>query len=145
MKRCFFHIFRVLCLATGGLWLLLCLWSWWFTGAYALCGVGVRLCGFGLWGILLSAVPLLFALPLVKPGGGLNWGAAMPAPLCVVLCTWVTVLWLLIPHPPGACADGGILAASGLLMALYMYGGGILLAFFSDLVQQLIRWFFTRK
>lgn len=145
MKRCFFHIFRVLCLATGGLWLLLCLWSWWFTGAYSQCGVGVRLCGFGLWGIQLSAVPLLFALPLVKPGGRLNWGAAMPAPLCVVLCTWVTVLWLLIPHPPGACADGDLLAASGLLMGLYMYGGGILLAFFSDLVQQLIRRFFTSK
>lgn len=145
MKRGFFHIFRVLCLATGGLWLLLCLWSWWFAGAYALCGVGVRLCGFGLWGILLSAVPLLFSLPPGKPGGGLNWGAAMPTPLCVVLCAWVPVLWLLIPDPPGACADGGILAAGGLLMVLYMYGGGILLAFFSDLVQQLIRRFFIRK
>ena len=30
-------------------------------------------------------------------------------------------------------------------MVIYMYGGGILLAFFSDLVQQLIRRFFTRK
>lgn len=136
MKRHLFHSLRLLSMLTSGAWLLVCLWSWWVVGSYTQCGIGVRLCGFVIWGILLGLVPLILALPPQKSTGGTIWGEAMPAPLIVVLLGWNTQLLCLLTDPPGACADGGILVLGGLLWNFYAWGGAILLAALIHLLQK---------
>lgn len=139
MKRLLFHILRQLSLLTGMVWLLACLWNWWFAASYAQCGPGIRLCGFITWGILLSLVPIIFALPPRKTEGNVFWGETMPAPLIVVLLGWSALLLFLISDPPAACADGDILALVGLLWDFAVYGSAILLAVLTHLLQKICR------
>lgn len=136
----FFCVLRFISLLMTGLWLGGCGWNWWGVAGYDVCGVGVRLVGFCFWGVLLLPLPLVLALPPVKADGvGLNWGAAMPGSVAVVLCGWSLLLAWLMPNAPAACAEGVILAAAGLLWGIGACAGACVLAGVTRLLQGVFR------
>ncbi len=132
----FFGVLRFLSLLMAGLWLGVSGWNWWGNAGYDVCGISVRLMGFCFWGVLLLLLPLVLALPPIKAdGGGLNWRAAMPGSVAVVLCGWSLLLAWLIPNAPAACAEGDILAAAGLLWGVGACAGACVLAGMTSLLK----------
>ena len=106
MASRFYSLLRVLSLGLGGIWLLVCMWSWLVQYPYSQCGLLVRLGGLLTWGILPLVLPIILSLPISDKDKPLNWAAPMPLPVIIILLGWLGVLGSLIIDPPGACFDG---------------------------------------
>lgn len=138
----FFLTVRLASILTAVLWMMVCIWNWWFIGSYTTCGIGIRLMGFFLWCIPLSMVPLLFASPFGQAdNNGRTWGRDIPTPIAAVLCAWIFLLGWLATDSPGACDDGDILALAGLPWCIAIYIGACVLAVLTHLLQQLLKKF----
>lgn len=108
-------------------WVLMCVWAWWWQGTYAECGVGWRLMGFASWGLGLSLLPAMLLLPPVDRKGKMRWGE----PACLsrmfpVLLHCLLLVWLSLDIPTADDA-GDILAAVGMVWAILVNTGTIVL------------------
>jgi hypothetical protein len=139
MASRFYSLLRVLSLGLGGIWLLVCMWSWLVQYPYIQCGLLVRLGGLLTWGILPLVLPLILSLPISDKDKPLNWAAPMPLPVVIILLGWLGVLGSLTIDPPGACADGDILAAAGLAFFFLELAGAALLGLLTAGLQRLFR------
>lgn len=139
MASRFYSLLRVLSLGLGGIWLLVCMWSWLVQYPYSQCGLLVRLAGLVTWGILPLVLPVVLSLPISDKDKPLNWAAPMPLPVVIILLGWLGVLGSLIFNPPGACADGDILAAAGLAFLFLELAGAALLGLLTAGLQRLFR------
>ena len=139
MASRFYSLLRVLSLGLGGIWLLVCMWSWLVQYPYSQCGLLVRLAGLVTWGILPLVLPVILSLPNSGKDKPLNWAAPMPLPVVIILLGWLGVLGRLIIDPPGACADGDILAAAGLAFLFLELAGAALLGLLTAGLQRLFR------
>ena len=139
MASRFYSLLRVLSLGLGGIWLLVCMWSWLVQHPYSQCGLLVRLAGLVTWGILPLVLPVILSLPNADKDKPLNWAAPMPLPVVIILLGWLGVLGSLIFNPPGACADGDILAAAGLVFVFLELAGACLLGLLTAGLQRLFR------
>ena len=139
MASRFYSLLRVLSLGLGGIWLLVCMWSWLVQYPYSQCGLLVRLAGFLTWGILPLVLPVVLSLPISDKDKPLNWAAPMPLPVVIILLGWLGVLGSLIFNPPGACFDGDILAAAGLAFVFLELAGAGLLGLLTAGLQRLFR------
>ena len=139
MASRFYSLLRVLSLGLGGIWLLVCMWSWLVQYPYSQCGLLVRLAGLVTWGILPLVLPVVLSLPISDKDKPLNWAAPMPLTVVIILLGWLGVLGSLIFNPPGACADGDILAAAGLAFLFLELAGAALLGLLTAGLQRLFR------
>ena len=139
MASRFYSLLRVLSLGLGGIWLLVCMWSWLVQYPYSQCGLLVRLAGLVTWGILPLVLPVVLSLPISDKDKPLNWAAPMPLPVVIILLGWLGVLGSLIINPPGACFDGDILAAAGLAFLFLELAGAALLGLLTAGLQRLFR------
>ena len=139
MASRFYSLLRVLSLGLSGIWLLVCVWSWLVQYPYSQCGLLIRLAGLVTWGILPLVLPVILSLPIADKDKPLNWAAPMPLPVVIILLGWLGVLGSLIFNPPGACADGDILAAAGLAFVFLELAGAGLLGLLTAGLQRLFR------
>ncbi len=139
MAARFHSTLRLLTLGLSGIWLLVCVWSWLAQYPYSQCGLLVRLAGLLTWGILPLVLPVILSLPICDKDKPLNWAAPMPLPVVTILLGWLGVLGGLIIDPPGACADGDILAAAGLAFVFLELAGACLLGLLTAGLQRLFR------
>ena len=139
MASRFYSLLRVLSLGLGGIWLLVCMWSWLVQYPYSQCGLLVRLAGLVTWGILPLVLPVILSLPISDKDKPLNWAAPMPLTVVIILLGWLGVLGSLIINPPGACFDGDILAAAGLAFLFLELAGAALLGLLTAGLQRLFR------
>ena len=139
MAARFHSTLRLLTLGLCSIWLLACIWSWLIQYPYSQCGLLVRLAGLLTWGILPLVLPVILSLPNADKDKPLNWAAPIPLPVVTILLGWLGVLGSLILAPPGACADGDILAAAGLAFVFLELAGAALLGFLTDGLQRLFR------
>lgn len=139
MASRFYSLLRVLSLGLGGIWLLVCMWSWLVQHPYSQCGLLVRLAGFLTWGILPLVLPVILSLPNADKDKPLNWAAPMPLPVVIILLGWLGVLGSLIIDPPGDCTDGDILVAAGLAFVFLELAGAALLGLLTAGLQRLFR------
>ncbi len=135
----FYSTLRVLSLGLGGIWLLVCMWSWLVQYPYSQCGLLVRLGGLLTWGILPLVLPVILSLPISDKDKPLNWAAPMPLPVVIILLGCLGVLGSLTIDPPGACTDGDILAAAGLAFFFLELAGAALLGLLTAGLQRLFR------
>jgi hypothetical protein len=135
----FYSLLRVLSLGLGGIWLLVCVWSWLVQHPYSQCGLLIRLAGLVTWGLLPLVLPVILSLPISDKDKPLNWAAPMPLPVIIILLGWLGVLGSLIFDPPGACTDGDILAAAGLAFVFLELAGAALLGLLTAGLQRLLR------
>ena len=139
MASRFYSLLRVLSLGLGGIWLLVCMWSWLVQYPYIQCGLLVRLGGLLTWGSLPLVLPVILSLPGSEKDKHLNWAAPMPLPVVIILLGWLGVLGSLTIDPPGACFDGDILAAAGLAFVFLELAGAALLGLLTAGLQRLFR------
>ena len=139
MASRFYSLLRVLSLGLGGIWLLVCVWSWLVQHPYSQCGLLVRLAGLVTWGLLPLVLPVILSLPISDKDKPLNWAAPMPLPVVIILLGCLGVLGSLIIDPHGACADGDILAAAGLAFIFLELAGAALLGLLTAGLQRLFR------
>ena len=139
MASRFYSLLRVLSLGLGGIWLLVCMWSWLVQYPYSQCGLLVRLAGLVTWGLLPLGLPVILSLPISDKDKPLNWAAPMPLPVVIILLGWLGVLGSLIFNPPGACIDGDILVAAGLAFVFLELAGAGLLGLLTAGLQRLFR------
>ena len=139
MASRFYSLLRALSLGLGGIWLLVCVWSWLVQHPYSQCGLLVRLAGLLTWGLLPLVLPVILSLPISDKDKPLNWAAPMPLPVIIILLGWLGVLGSLIIAPPGACADGDILAAAGLAFVFLELAGAALLGLLTAGLQRFFR------
>ena len=137
MASRFYSLLRVLSLGLGGIWLLVCMWSWLVQHPYSQCGLLVRLAGLVTWGLLPLGLPVILSLPISDKDKPLNWAAPMPLPVVIILLGWLGVLGSFIIDPPGACTDGDILAAAGLAFLFLELAGAALLGLLTAGLQRL--------
>ena len=135
----FYSLLRVLSLGLGGIWLLVCVWGWLVQYPYSQCGLLVRLAGLLTWGLLPLVLPVVLSLPISDKDKPLNWAAPMPLPVVIILLGWLGVLSSILIDPPGACADGDILAAAGLAFLFLVLAGAALLGLLTAGLQRLFR------
>ena len=139
MASRFYSLLRVLSLGLGGIWLLVCMWSWLVQYPYSQCGLLVRLAGLVTWGILPLVLPVVLSLPISDKDKPLNWAAPMPLPVVIILLGWLGVLSSILIDPPSSCADGDILAAAGLAFLFLELAGAALLGLLTAGLQRLFR------
>lgn len=139
MASRFYSLLRVLSLGLSGIWLLVCVWSWLVRYPYSQCGLLVRLAGLVTWGLLPLVLPVILSLPISDKDKPLNWAAPMPLPLVIILLGCLGVLGSLTINPPGACADGDIMAAAGLPFVFLELAGAGLLGLLTAGLQRLFR------
>ena len=139
MASRFYSLLRVLSLGLSGIWLLVCMWSWLVQYPYSQCGLLVRLAGLVTWCILPLVLPVILSLPISDKDKPLNWAVPMPLTVVIILLGWLGVLGSLIIDPPGACADGDILAAAGLAFVFLELAGAALLGLLTAGLQRLFR------
>ena len=139
MASRFYSLLRVLSLGLSGIWLLVCVWSWLVQYPYSQCGLLVRLAGLVTWGLFPLVLPVVLSLPICDKDKPLNWAAPMPLTVVIILLGWLCVLGRLIIAPPGACADGDILAAAGLAFFFLELVGAALLGLLTAGLQRLFR------
>lgn len=149
LKRYSDHIRRA-AMGAVGLWLLYNFAVWGCCGRYAEVGIGLRLAGMLLWGVLPGVVLLLLAAPPVKADGSLKWQAPLSLARLVSLLTCLVALVCAGEAPLGAvtgCAsDADILIwGAGLLYVVYLALGSILLGLFALLVQWVVQQLFLRQ
>ena len=139
MASRFYSLLRVLSLGLGGIWLLVCVWSWLVQHPYSQCGLLVRLAGLVTWGLLPLVLPVILSLPISDKDKPLNWAAPMPLPVVIILLGWLGVLGSLTIDPPGAWGDGDILVAAGLAFLFLELAGAALLGLLTAGLQRLFR------
>ena len=139
MASRFYSLLRVLSLGLGGIWLMVCMWSWLVQYPYSQCGLLVRLGGLLTRGLLPLGLPVILSLPISDKDKPLNWAALMPLPVVIILLGWLGVLGSLTIDPPGACADGDILAAAGLAFVFLELAGAALLGLLTAGLQRFLR------
>lgn len=139
MASRFYSLLRVLSLGLSGTWLLVCVWSWLVQYPYSQCGLLIRLAGLVTWGILPLVLPVILSLPISDKDKPLNWAAPMPLPVIIILLGCLGVLGILIIDPPGACADGDIMAAAGLAFVFLELAGAGLLWLLTAGLQRVLR------
>ena len=139
MAATFYRILRITSMGLTSAWILASLWCWWIPGSYESCGIGTRFLGFLVYGIAPSLLPIILSLPESDKDANLKWVAPMPLPVVLFLLFWLGGLCCIISDPPGACADGSILALGGLFLLFYQIIGMALLTMLSAGLQRLFR------
>ena len=100
-------------------WVLLCTWAWWWAGSYAECGLGLRLLGFGSWGLGLSLLPIMLLMPPVDRNGRIRWAEPVRmSRILPALAQCLLTAWWLGYDVPRADGAGDIMAVFGLVWAI---------------------------
>ncbi len=132
------------------LWLGFNLVVWSCCGRYAEVGMGLRLAGMLLWGLLPGAWLMLLAAPPVRADGSMKWQAPLSMPRLVpLMACFVALVWA-SGTPLGAVysvtSDAEILIwGAGLLFVVYLVPACLVLGLLTYLLQWVVQLLFLRK